>query len=70
MIITKLVKFKDGTFGIRRGFLGLYWFKDLNTDGYWWSKNSRFFVDSCRGKESTVRERLNLKKDNGEVVKE
>ena len=43
----KIVKFRDGTYGVRKWF-GIYLYKDLTISGLWWSMSSQFFSD-CRG---------------------
>lgn len=54
----KLVKFKNGTYAIRRWSLVWlqYEYKDLKQD-YWWPKRSRFFND-CVGTEERCRDRM------------
>ena len=43
----KIVKFRDGTYGVRKWF-GIYLYKDLTISGLWWPMSSQFFSD-CRG---------------------
>lgn len=45
----KIVKFKNGKFGIRRRYWGFLWYeyKDLNNN-CWWGINSRWMKD-CIG---------------------
>jgi len=74
----KVVKFKDGMYGIRKGnwFLG-YEFKDLIHD-YWWPICSEYFQSCCRTlslhKINQMLNSLNqpkppkVKKDYGKVV--
>ncbi len=33
----KIVKFNDGTYGVRRGFWPFYEYKDFYSLGFWWS---------------------------------
>jgi hypothetical protein len=40
----KIVKFADGTFGVRKGWL---FKKYLSHNGYWWSE-TKTVVDYCR----------------------
>lgn len=44
----KIVKFKDGTYGVRRLTLFGYEYKDFRSLKHWWSLNSICFAD-CRG---------------------
>jgi len=66
----KLVKFKDGSFGVRHWSLfDGYRFADLSTEhDFWWKVGSRHFGD-CKSTEERAREVLNIKLDIGEVVK-
>lgn len=41
----KIVKFKNGRYGIRRGFFGFYQFKDLRNQPYWWRKSNRYIYE-------------------------
>ena len=60
----KIVKFKDGKYGVRRLTLFGYKYKDFRVVPFWWSRNSRFFSD-CRG---TLTE-AEYYTDKGTVVK-
>ena len=60
----KIVKFKDGTYGVRRLTLYGYKYKDFHIPRYWWSRNSIYFAD-CRG---TLTE-AEYYTDKGKVVK-
>ena len=60
----KIVKFKDGTYGVRRLTLGGYEYKDFRSPRYWWLITSKFFAD-CRG---TLTE-AEYYTDKGKVVK-
>ena len=63
----KIVKFKDGTYAIRKGWRFNYQYKDLNGK-YWWSKNERDFFPMCKGNREDI-EMLYLQlTDVGEVV--
>ena len=59
----KIVKFKDGTYGVRKWF-GFYLYQDLTIPGLWWSRNSKFFSD-CRGTLSQAE----YFSDKGTVIK-
>jgi hypothetical protein len=48
MAFTKLVKFSDGQYGIRRGFLGLYWYYDMENSYGWHFRGTRLFIRNCR----------------------
>lgn len=65
----KLVKFGDGTFGVRRWrlFEG-YTFKDMTSHNiYWWPLNSQFIINS-HGTEEQARAALKRYTDRGKVV--
>ena len=59
----KIVKFIDGTYGVRKWF-GVYLYKDLTISGLWWSISSPHFSD-CRGTLSQAE----YFSDKGTVVK-
>ena len=40
----KIVKFKDGKYGVRRLTLFGYKYKDFRVVPFWWSRNSRFLL--------------------------
>jgi hypothetical protein len=65
----KIVKFKDGKFGIRKGSRWMfgYSFKDLKSS-HWWSAGVKWF-DDCKGSREEVERVLNSMYDIGEVVK-
>jgi len=71
----KLVKFKDGTFGIRKGFFPFYSFKDFDypvggkiiQHGYWRGLGSNF-ISNCRTTEEEARKVFSMLTDKGEVV--
>ena len=44
----KLVKFEDGTYGVRVHWLFGWWFKDLAHPSYSWTKGNSYFKD-CKG---------------------
>ena len=58
----KIVKFKDGTYGVRKWFV-IYFYKHFTT-GFWCSINSKFF-GGCRGSLAEAE----LLTDKGEIVK-
>ncbi len=62
----KIVRFKDGTYGIRKWF-GVYWYKDLRSSGTWWVKNSPWF-GYCKGNRSTVLRNLETIIDSGKII--
>lgn len=55
----KLIKFNDGTFGVRRGWVD-YKFKDFKAILYnfWWYEDD-FCFGSCKTDEETARKFLN-----------
>lgn len=61
----KIVKFKDGKYGIRKGVFN-FSFKELSGD-YWWTRNSGFFSE-CKGNLKEVEKAWNNLFDYGEVV--
>lgn len=67
----KIVKFKDGKFGIRRFnlFFG-YEYLDLNHDDaqYWWTRGDIFFND-CKKDLPTCQKKYNQLKDKGKIYK-
>ena len=46
--MSKIVKFEDGTYGVRSFFWPFFQYRDLKSIGYTWSSTSRFFND-CKG---------------------
>lgn len=64
----KLVKFKDGMFGIRKGnwFSG-YKFLDIRNNKFWWTIKCDYYLD-CHGEEQQVRNLYSSMVDLGEVV--
>ena len=70
----ELVKFKDGSYGIRKyTFFGItISYKDLagssNINGYWWNMGGDFF-SSCRGTKERAEEVFEYLTDEGEPVK-
>lgn len=40
----KIVKFKDGTFGVRKGFFWHYQYLDVSSESYWW--NSTKYINT------------------------
>ena len=65
----KLVKFSDGTYGIRKGnFFSGYKYLDLKEKTqYWWYKSSEYFED-CKGSEEQVRKVYNHHNVTDEVI--
>jgi len=64
----KLVKFKNGKWGLRKGsFIWGYSFRDFKNGGFWWSQESQHFRD-CMTDEDTARDYFNLATDCGEAV--
>lgn len=65
----KLVKFKDGSFGVRRYNLGSfkYEFLDLQSTRteYWWTQSKRDFLNCCKSDEHTARFHFNRLTDKG-----
>lgn len=56
----KIVKFKDGKYGVRQWSLfdfG-YLFLDLNSPKFWWGPDKHFFRNDCRGTLDEVREAI------------
>lgn len=62
----KIVKFKNGKYGIRRRFLGFLWYqyKDLTGNSLWWSISSPWMKD-CIGTYEQCREILHDQNDTG-----
>jgi len=50
----ELVKFNDGSFGIRKGSIS-YKYRDLRFPGNWWSVESMFFTN-CKGSRERCEE--------------
>lgn len=71
----KIVKFRDGSYGLRKWVFNLfefgYVFADLNSYGFWWNVNSRHFPN-CKGTLDSVKSMVykikNNTNDEGEVV--
>lgn len=61
----KLVKFKDGTFGIRRGFWPFYSFKTPGA-GYYWFPKGHELIEGMD--EETARREFKRMTDKGEVI--
>jgi hypothetical protein len=50
----KRVKFRDGTYGIRRRICFFFFqYKSLDDGPYWWGRRSQFFVD-CKTRDNGV----------------
>jgi len=66
----ELVRFQDGTYGIRmRSWLAGERFIDLQVPKFRWRINDRYFP-FCKGNEETARKVLERLADHGETVKE
>jgi len=66
----KIVRFKDGTYGVRRFswfFMG-YLYINLASQAFWWGRGDEYFPE-CRGTEERARAVLNTLTDKGEVAK-
>ena len=63
----KLVRFKDGMYGIRKGFWPFYRYKDLLTVRRWLSQGSSSFID-CRGPKEYIMDLFNKLIDKGEII--
>ena len=65
----KLVKFKDGKYGLRKWglFLG-FQFLDLEDIGYWWS-SLKHVKNHCKGTIKQCLEAIEENGDYGKVVK-
>ena len=65
----KLIKFSDGTYGIRRGsyFSGYTYFDLKDSSDFWWDKSSDYFPD-CQGSEEKAREIYNRYNVTDEVI--
>ena len=61
----KIVKFKDGTYGVRRLSLFGYEYKDFRNPQFWWLRNSQYFPD-CHGTHAEAE----YYTDKGTVVNE
>jgi len=61
----KIVKFKDGRYGVRRWSLG-YEFKDFSST-YWFRLSSRY-INDCKADEATARAYLASRKDKGTPI--
>lgn len=60
----KLVKFKNGKYGVRRGFI---YYQFLSSNGIWWSKNAAQQFELEHTKEEAI-ELFRLLSDIGEPV--
>ena len=64
-----IVKFKDGTFGVRRHFNDRFEFADFRTLGLWWANDSKFIAD-CHGTLEQAKARFYELTDTGTPVGE
>jgi len=60
------VRFKDGSFGIRKGIF-IYKFKSLGANSSWWSLRGRW-ISNCKGSEKLVDKILDSMLDNGSTT--
>jgi hypothetical protein len=58
----KIVKFKNGTYGIRKGWL-FYRYRDLELN-YWWPLSSKYFKD-CQASLEIVQNAFDGMQDKG-----
>ena len=64
----QIVKFKNGTYGIRKGIF-FYKYKDLVAKkGYWWDRASEFYNSSCQDTKEKVEIIYTNLQDKGEIV--
>lgn len=61
----KLVKFKNGKYGVRRGFI---YYQFLSSNGFWWPKSQAEQFELEHTKEK-AEELFNSLTDKGEPVK-
>lgn len=60
----KLIKFTDGTYGVRKGWFS-YKYQDMKTPNCWWYPTSEYFRD-CKSDFDTAKLRFN--EDQHEVI--
>ena len=66
---TKIVKFEDGTYGIRRSLVFCYMYKDLcSCNHHWWLSGSQWFATDCRGTFEDVESYMKTNNDTGTPV--
>lgn len=63
----KIVKFKDGSYGIRKGVLFFYSYLDLFNQSYWWHFGYKTMA-YCRGTLEECEKLYNLMTDKGEPI--
>jgi hypothetical protein len=67
--MAKVVRFADGTFGVRRRSAWKLWlgyeFLDLQSPRFWWPKAS-YFGNDCHGTEEQARNALIRASDQGQ----
>lgn len=71
----KIVKFKDGTYGLKKfGSFG-FEFADLRDANFWFSSTSYYCIDHCRGTLKEVKsiykehiEKIKKLKDKGKII--
>ncbi len=67
----KIVKFKDGTYGIRKLTIIGYQFLDIEKADYWWF-NKEYVNTKCKGTLEQTKEAMKKHKeviDNGKMIK-
>jgi hypothetical protein len=69
----KIVKFDDGTYGIRRrawwSLFQIYEYRDLKyNDAIWWTRRDKWILD-CKGPPQKVKSIFDRLKDKGTPVK-
>lgn len=66
--VEELVKFDDGRYGIRRGSPGRYEYKDLKSNGHWWTTSTSYFMSDCRASKKIAMEQWINSKDVGTPI--
>lgn len=64
----KIVKFKDGRYGIRKGII-FYKFLDIQKYNYWWRRKEHIEI-RAKGTLDEVKKALDIVTDNGVEVKD
>lgn len=65
----RLVKFDNGTYGVRAGWLFGWRFRDLTTPGFCWHRGSAWFFD-CQGTKERAVKAMNGHGTNYKVISE
>lgn len=63
----KIVKFKDGQYGLRKWTIFGYEYFDLKSPWYWWGRSCSFFIKDCRSDLESV-QRASAMFDKGQPV--